>query len=53
MQMDEEVGSISSDALKVTAKATELVVHMLAVKACKVSTDLDPPPPFEIHVLFP
>ena len=36
INMDEDVKSISSDALKATAKATEVIVQMLASKALKV-----------------
>lgn len=35
--MDEDVKSISSDALKATAKAAELIVQQLAAKALKVN----------------
>ena len=37
INMDEDVKSISSDALKATAKAAELIVQQLAAKALKVS----------------
>lgn len=36
VNMDEEVRSISSDALKATAKASEIIVQKLAAKALKV-----------------